>query len=120
MDVDRARAFAKELIALKPDVIVASTNQVVSILMQETQTIPIVFVFIGDPVGSRYGATLAQPGGNLTGIANFEAPIGGKWLEILRELSPQTKRVGFVYHPAASPHVQFLQVAEAAAPILWT
>lgn len=111
-----ARAFAKELIANKPDVIVASTNQVVSILMQETQTIPIVFVFIGDPIGSRYAETLARPGKNLTGFANFEAPIGGKWLELLQEVSPQTRRVGFVYHPGASPHVEFLAVAKAAAP----
>ena len=113
-----ARAFAKELIVSKPDVIVASTNQVVSILMQETQTIPIVFVFIGDPIGSRYAETLARPGKNLTGFANFEAPIGGKWLQLLNELSPQTRRVGFVYHPGASPHVEFLAAAKAAAPSL--
>lgn len=98
IDPELARAFAKELIALKPDVIVASTNQVVSILMQETQTIPVVFVYIGDPIGSRYAETLARPGKNLTGFANFEAPIGGKWLELLKELAPQTKRVDFVYH----------------------
>ena len=116
VDAERARTFAKELIALKPDVIVASTNQVVSIVMQETRTIPVVFVYIGDPIGSRYAATLQRPGGNLTGFANFEAPIAGKWLEILKEMSPATRRVGFVYHPAASPHVQFLEVAKASAP----
>jgi putative ABC transport system substrate-binding protein len=116
VDAERARAFAKELIALKPDVIVASTNQVVSIVMQETKTIPVVFVYIGDPIGSRYAATLKQPGGNITGFANFEAPIAGKWLEILKEMSPATRRVGFVYHPAASPHVQFLEVAKASSP----
>jgi len=118
IDAGLARTFARELIENKPDVVVASTNQVVSILMQETQTIPIVFVFIGDPVGSRYAETLARPGKNLTGFANFEAPIGGKWLELLRELSPQTRRVGFVYHPGASPHVEFLAAAKAAAPSL--
>jgi putative ABC transport system substrate-binding protein len=118
IDAGLARAFAKELIANKPEVIVASTNQVVSILMQETQTIPIVFVFVGDPIGSRYAETLARPGKNLTGFANFEAPIGGKWLELLNELSPQTRRVGFVYHPGASPHREFLTVAKAAAPSL--
>jgi putative ABC transport system substrate-binding protein len=115
IDAELARAFAKELIALKPDVIVASTNQVVSILMQETQTIPIVFVYIGDPIGSRYAETLARPGKNLTGFANFEAPIGGKWLELLKELAPQTKRVGFVYHPAVSPHIEFLNLAKSSA-----
>lgn len=118
IDAELARTLAKEIIALKPDVIVASTNQVVSIAMQETQTIPIVFVYIGDPIGSRYAVTLPRPGKNLTGFANFEAPIGGKWLELLKELSPQTKRIGFVYHPAASPHVEFLNVAKASAPSL--
>jgi putative tryptophan/tyrosine transport system substrate-binding protein len=115
-DPEKARIFARELIALQPDLIVASTNQVVSILMAETRTIPIVFVFIGDPIGSGYAATLALPGANLTGFANFEGPIGGKWLELIKEVSPQTQRVGFVYHPAVSAHIEFLQFAEATAP----
>ena len=116
IDPEMTRVFVKELIALKPDVIVASTNQVVSSLMQETQTIPIVFVFVGDPVGSRYAETLARPGKNITGFANFEAPVGGKWLELLKELAPQTKRVGYFYHPAASPHLEFLDVIRKTAP----
>lgn len=115
-DAELTRTFARELVALKPDVIVASTNQVVSILMQETQTIPIVFVYIGDPIGSRYAETLARPGKNLTGFANFEAPIGGKWLELLKEVAPQTKRIGYVHHPAASPHLEFLDVMRKTAP----
>jgi len=116
IDAQMTRTFAKELISLKPDVIVAGTNQVVTILMQETQTIPIVFVYIGDPIGSRYAETLARPGKNLTGFANFEGPIGGKWLELLKEIAPQTKRIGFVYHPAAAPHLEFLEVSKATAP----
>jgi ABC-type uncharacterized transport system substrate-binding protein len=116
LDPGLARAFAKELIVLKPDIIVASTNQVVTIAMQETQTIPIVFVYIGDPIGSRYAETIARPGKNLTGFANFEAAIGSKWLELLKEVSPATKRIGFVYHPAVAPHLEFLTVATAAAP----
>jgi len=116
IDPDRALVLARELIALRPSLIVASTNQVVSILMRETKTIPILFVFIGDPIGSRYAASFARPGSNLTGFSNFEAPIGGKWLEILKEISPATKRVGFVHHPAATPHVEFLNAAAAAAP----
>lgn len=115
IDPAKATAFAKELVAQKPDLIVASTNQVVSILMKESQTIPIVFVFIGDPLGSGYADTIQRPGRNLTGFANFEAPMGAKWLEILKEVSPATKRVGFVYHPAASPHVQFLEAAQGSA-----
>ncbi len=116
IDPDRARLLSRELIALRPSLIVASTNQVVSILMGETKTIPIVFVFIGDPIGSRYAASFAEPGSNLTGFSNFEAPIGGKWLEMLKEIAPTTKRVGFIHHPAASPHVEFLNAATAAAP----
>jgi putative ABC transport system substrate-binding protein len=116
IDPTLARAYAKELIALEPDVIVAGTNQVVTTVMQETQTVPVVFVYIGDPIGSRYAETLARPGKNLTGFANFEGPIGGKWVELLKEVSPETRRVGFVYHPAASPHVEFLQVAKSSAP----
>ena len=116
IDPALARTSARELIALKPDVIVASTNQVVSTVMQETSTIPIVFVFIGDPIGSGYAETLANPGKNLTGFANFEAPIGGKWLELLKEVSPQTKRIGFIHHPSVNAHVQFLRAAEASAP----
>lgn len=68
VDQERARSLARELIALKPDLIVASTNQVVSILMQETRSVPVVFVFIGDPIGSGYAATIAHPGANLTRI----------------------------------------------------
>jgi putative ABC transport system substrate-binding protein len=118
IDPGRTRDLARELIALKPDAIVAGTNQVVSTLMAETQTTPVVFVFIGDPIGSRYAETLERPGRNLTGFANFEKPMGSKWLEVVREVSPQTKRIGFVYHPAASPHVEFLHSAQASAPSL--
>jgi putative ABC transport system substrate-binding protein len=118
LNQERARSLARELIALKPDLIVASTNQVVSILMQETRSVPVVFVFIGDPIGSGYAATIAHPGANLTGFSNFEAPIGGKWLEMLKEIAPETKQVGFVYHPAASPHRQFWKAAEASSPSL--
>lgn len=116
IDSEMARTFARELIALKPDVIVASTNQVVSILMQETESVPVVFVYIGDPIGSRYAETLARPGKNLTGFANFESSIGGKWLELLKEIAPRTKRIGFVHHPAASPHLEFLEVMRTTAP----
>jgi putative ABC transport system substrate-binding protein len=116
IDPVETRALARELIALKPDLIMASTNQVVTIVAQETQSIPIIFVFIGDPIGSGYAATLAKPGKNLTGFANFEAPIGGKWLELLKEISPQTKRVGFLLHPAVNAHTEFLAAARASAP----
>ena len=115
-DPEKARTFARELIGMTPDLILPSTNQVVAILLKETSSIPIVFAFIGDPVGSGFVASLARPGGNVTGFANFETTIGGKWLQLLREIAPRVKRVGFIFHPDASPNVALLRAAEAAAP----
>src|SRR6478736_1355929 len=117
-DADKARIFARELIGMAPDVIVPSTNQVTRIVQQETRTIPIVFAFVGDPVGSGFAASLARPGKNITGFANFENSIGGKWLELLKEIAPRTERVGFVFNPDAAPNVGFFHAAEAAAPSL--
>jgi putative tryptophan/tyrosine transport system substrate-binding protein len=114
-DPDKARAFAKELIALAPEVIVPSTNQVTRIVQQETRTIPVVFAFVGDPVGSGFVASLARPGRNITGFANFENSIGSKWLELLEELAPQARRVGFIFDPDAAPNVGFFHAAESAA-----
>jgi putative tryptophan/tyrosine transport system substrate-binding protein len=117
-DPDKARTLARELIAMMPDLMVSSTNQVTQILQQETRTIPIVFAFVGDPVGSGFAASLARPGKNLTGFANFENSIGGKWLELVKEIAPRAKRVGFVFNPDAAPNVGFFHAAEAAAPSL--
>jgi putative ABC transport system substrate-binding protein len=117
-DLDKARAFAKELVGMAPDVIVPSTNQVTAILRQETSSIPIVFVFVGDPVGSGFAASLANPGGNSTGFANFENSTGGKWLELFSEVAPKVKRAGFLFNPDAAPNVGFYRAAEAAAPSL--
>jgi putative tryptophan/tyrosine transport system substrate-binding protein len=115
-DPDKARTFAKELIGIRPDVIVPSSNLVTTILQQETRTIPIVFVSGGDPVGSGYVASIAQPGGNITGFANWEDTIAGKWVEALNEIAPQVSRVGFILHPETSGTVAQFRVAEAAAP----
>ena len=101
---------------MTPDVIVPSSNQITSILQQETRTIPIVFVLVGDPVGSGYVANMAQPGGNLTGFAVLENAIAGKWLEILNQIAPQVSRVGFILHPETPANVGLLRAAEAAAP----
>jgi putative tryptophan/tyrosine transport system substrate-binding protein len=113
---DKARTFAKELIGMTPDVIVPSSNQITSILQQETRTIPIVFVLVGDPIGSGYIANMAQPEGNLTGFAVLENAIGGKWLDTLKEIAPQVSRVGFILHPETPANVGLLRAAEAAAP----
>jgi putative ABC transport system substrate-binding protein len=115
-DPDKARTFARELIGMTPDVIVPSSNLVTTIVQQETGTIPIVFVLVGDPVGSGYVASMAQPGGNLTGFAVLENAIAGKWVETLNEIAPQVGRVGFILHPETPANVGLLHAAEAAAP----
>jgi putative tryptophan/tyrosine transport system substrate-binding protein len=95
-DPDKARTFARELIGMTPDVIVPSSNLVTTIVQQETRTIPIVFVLVGDPVGSGYVASMAQPGGNVTGLAVLENAIAGKWVETLNEIAPRVSRIGFM------------------------
>ena len=115
-DPEKARAFAKELIGMKPNVIVTSTNQVTETVRQETQTIPIVFASLGDPVGSGLVASLARPGGNVTGFPVFVDAMGSKWLELLREIAPRVERVGFVFHPDAVPNVGLFRAAQSAAP----
>ena len=112
---DKARAFAKELIGMAPDVIVPSSNLVTEIVQQETHTIPVVFVFVGDPVGSGFVTNVAHPGGNLTGFPVFETAIAGKWVEIFHEAAPHVGRVAFIVVPETPAHVGFLRAAEAAA-----
>ena len=114
-DADRARAFAKELIGMAPDVIVPSSNLVTAIMVAETRTIPIVFIFVGDPVGSGYVASMARPGGNVTGFAVLENAIAGKWVETLHEIAPQVSRVGFILHPETPANIGMLHEAETAA-----
>jgi putative ABC transport system substrate-binding protein len=117
-DPDKARTFAKELVGMAPDVIVPNSNMVTSVLRHETRTIPIVFVFVGDPVGSGFVASLAKPGANLTGFALFESAIGGKWLQVLAEIAPHIKDVAFLLHRETPANVNMFNAAEAAAPPL--
>src|ERR1700732_2487249 len=115
-DPAKARSFAKELIGMAPDVIVPSSNLVTTIVQQETRTIPVVFILVGDPIGSGYVASMAQPGGNLTGFAVLESAIAGKWVEILKEIAPQVRRIGFILHPETSANVGLLRGAAAGGP----
>ena len=117
-DPDKARTFAKELVGMTPDVIVSSSNLVTEIVQRETRTIPIVFVFVGDPVGSGFVTNVARPDGNLTGFPVFETAIAGKWVEIFNEVAPHVSRVGFMVHLETLAHAAFLRAAEAAAPPL--
>jgi putative tryptophan/tyrosine transport system substrate-binding protein len=97
------RALAKELVALQPDVILERATPVLAALLQETRTIPIVFAMVADPVGSKFVQSLARPGGNVTGITNFEYPIVGKWLGLLKEIMPHLGQVGSLFSPETSP-----------------
>jgi len=117
-DPNRLAAFAKELVGLQPDVLLARSTTSVHALVAETRTIPIVFVSVSDPLGAKFAASLARPGLNATGFTNVEASMGGKWLELLKELSPRVRRVGVLYNPlvAVAGGSFFLQPIEAAAP----
>jgi len=115
-DPGKARDLARELIGTAPDVIVPSSNLVTTIMVQETRTIPIVFILVGDPVGSGYVASMARPGGNATGFAVLENAIAGKWVETLHEIAPRVRRVGFILHPETPANVGLLHAAEPAAP----
>jgi ABC-type uncharacterized transport system substrate-binding protein len=115
-DRNRMQAYAAEVVAMKMEVIVANGPQVTTELRKETQDIPIVFVQVADPVGSRFVASLAKPGGNVTGLASFEPELAGKWLEILRELAPGMTRVQIILDPEFVGYVALSQMIETAAP----
>lgn len=101
--VERMQMFAKELVDLQPDVIVASSTPVTTAVKRETQTIPIVFVTVADPIGAGFVASLPHPGGNLTGFINLEVSIAGKCLELLTEIAPNVKHVAMMFNPDTAP-----------------
>jgi putative ABC transport system substrate-binding protein len=116
-DPERARAYAAELVAFAPDLILANTTPVVAALQQATRTIPIVFVNVVDPVGSGLVASLARPGGNITGLLIFEFSMGGKWLERLKQVAPRVNRVAMIFNPQTAPFSEsFVRFIEASAP----
>jgi putative ABC transport system substrate-binding protein len=116
-NVDRMRVFAKELADARTELLVAHSTPVTAGLQRATGTIPIVFVAVSDPVGSGFVASLPRPGGNITGFINLEASLGGKWLELLREIAPGVKRVGNMFNPdnAAGGGSYYRPAFEAAA-----
>jgi putative ABC transport system substrate-binding protein len=114
-DYDRIRALAQELVGLQPDIILATGTPGTAAVQREAPTIPIVFVQVGDPVASGLVARLNQPGGNITGFANYEASLGGKWLELLSEIAPGLKRVEIMFNPDSGPIPIFLPPIETAA-----
>jgi putative tryptophan/tyrosine transport system substrate-binding protein len=118
-DVDRVRAFAKELVGLSPDVIVGYATPSVLALQRETGSIPIVFLSVTDPVGQGLVASLAHPGGNITGFAVFEFSLGTKWMEALKQIAPNLKRVTTIFNPETAPYYRlYLSTIEKAASSL--
>jgi putative tryptophan/tyrosine transport system substrate-binding protein len=116
-DADRMKMFAKELVDLQPELIFTGGTATAVALQRETQTIPIVFVAVGDPVGSGLVASVARPGGNATGFTNPEASMAGKWLELLTQIAPGVKTAAIIFSPETAPRGGsfFLPTFEAAA-----
>jgi putative ABC transport system substrate-binding protein len=113
-----AQALARELIALQPEVILAHTVTVAAALQKETSTTPIVFVSLSDPIGSGFIASLARPGGNMTGLTTFEASVAGKWVSMLKEVIPGIKRAAFVANPEIKTYDFYLRAVQAPAAAL--
>jgi putative tryptophan/tyrosine transport system substrate-binding protein len=112
------RKNATELIALAPDIILAHSSTALTPLLQATRTIPIVFTTVADPVGAGYVDSLARPGGNVTGFSNFEYTIGGKWLELLKEIAPRVTRVAVFRESAIAAGPGQFGAIQAAAPAI--
>jgi putative ABC transport system substrate-binding protein len=119
-DIERVRGFAKELVELKPDAIVCETTPTLRAVADQTTTIPVVFVSVADPMSNGFVTDLARPGGNITGFTNFEATMGGKWIELLKKVAPGSRRVGIIFNPQTAPGggAFFLKSAAASAPAL--
>jgi putative tryptophan/tyrosine transport system substrate-binding protein len=115
-DADRYRTFAAELVALAPDVILASASPSVAAMRQTTRTVPIVFVNFIDPVGAGLVASLGRPGGNATGFTLFDYSLSGKWLELFKEIAPQLTRIAILRDPALAAGIGQFAVIQAMAP----
>ena len=129
-DADQARALAKQLVEMQPDVIFGEATAAVRALQQATDKIPIVFTNVSNPIGSGFVKSMSRPGGNITGFSNFESSMGGKWLEVLMEIAPEVSRVAVMFNPKVSTHIaagyymqslqeaaQKLAVEQIAAPV---
>jgi putative ABC transport system substrate-binding protein len=106
-DAGRIGTFAKELVDLQPDVILAQTTPVAVAIARHTNAIPIVFVTVSDPIGSGLATSVTHPGGNATGFTFVESAMGGKWVELLKEIAPRTARIALLFNPATAPPLQF-------------
>jgi putative ABC transport system substrate-binding protein len=117
-DAERMKVFAEELVHLAPDVILVQGNPALSTLHRLTSTIPTVFTEVGDAVGGGFVASLARPGGNITGFESFDPAMGGKWLEVLKEAAPNLNRAAVLFGSDSGANVALLHTAEVVAPSL--
>jgi len=117
-DADRARRYAQELVALAPDIFLASGTLSVTALQHVTRTLPIVFANVADPVGAGFVDSLARPGGNVTGFLAAEYGFSGKWLELLKQIAPQVTRAAVIRDPALSFAIGMFGAIQAVAPAL--
>jgi ABC-type uncharacterized transport system substrate-binding protein len=116
IDPDRLRTYATELVALAPDVLIGDSTPSTSALLGQTRTIPIVFARVADPLGSGFVENFARPGRNATGFTNHEVTMGGKWIELLKEIVPSVARVALIYNPRTAPFTaSYLPSLESAA-----
>src|SRR6516225_7692994 len=115
---DHYQSLAKELVRLQPDVLFAIATPIAVAFQRETRTIPIVFISVSDPIGSGLVASLARPGGNLTGLLLYEEGITGKWLAMLKEIAPGLSRAALIANPKRTPYDYFVQSAKSVAPSL--
>jgi putative ABC transport system substrate-binding protein len=115
-DITRIQAYTAELVSSAPDLIVATSSPVTAALKQASHTIPIVFSVVNDPVGQGFVASLARPGGNITGFTFVDFPMIGKWLELLKEIAPGVRRITFVFNPPTAPWLPFFLREFGAAP----
>jgi putative tryptophan/tyrosine transport system substrate-binding protein len=117
-NAEQMEASAKDLVAQKPDVIFCRSTLVTASLLKQTRTIPIVFSMVSDPIGERFVESLARPGGNATGFTNVESSMAGKWLELLKEVAPNIKRITYIFDPRVAPGggTYYANLIESAAP----
>jgi ABC-type uncharacterized transport system substrate-binding protein len=116
-DAESRQRFAKELVALQPDLILSNNTPTTAAMLQQTRTIPIVFASASDPVGGGFVASFPRPGGNVTGFTNIEPTMAGKSLELLKEIAPRVNRVAFLFNPGTAPYGEFyLNSFKTAAP----
>jgi putative ABC transport system substrate-binding protein len=118
-DVELMKRFAKELVALEPDLIFTSSTTATAAMLQATHTIPVVFALVADPVGSGFVASLSRPGGNVTGFTPIVGSLGGKWVELLKEIAPGVGRITMMFNPQTATYVEgYLGSFKAAAASL--